>query len=233
MTATMEKPKRRIAVADDNPTYLVRKSQVIEVAGFEAVPLKGKYNVIQELLDDIGRMKAEGLVCDHKLIEGNYAGFQGAEAVAALYGSKIPAILVTDYVESDVHTIRKYRRKVPVLIRGGKFVPSAIASGINAWEQEVINKDIPVQRRPRRAVIMIDDVSPWAQWRMFTVFVPRWREHEAIPLSEELFPAEFRPSLKKGSVLTANVNTEAESSEDLYFEDFKLTPDEDLSNEPA
>jgi hypothetical protein len=34
-------------------------------------------------------------------------------------------------------------------------------------------------------------------------------------------------------VLTALVNTEAERIEDLYFEDFRLTPEEDLKNEPA
>jgi len=80
---------------------------------------------------------------------------------------------------------------------------------------------------------MIDDVADGVKWRTLKIFVPRWREHEAIPISEELIPQELRKYLKKGAVLTANINTEAERSEDLYFEDFKLTPDEDLKHEPA
>ena len=113
--------------------------------------------------------------------------------------------------------------------------PPSIALGRSRPpKQSVIDKDIPVQRRPRRAVVMIDHVSPpGTHWRTLTVYVPRWREHEAILLSEELFPEQLRPGLRKGSVLTATVNADAEKSEDLYFEDFRMTPDEDLNSEPA
>jgi hypothetical protein len=233
MPATLKHPRRRIAIADDNPDYLNRKSQVVQMAGYEPVQLSGKYHAVGELLDELQKVKAEGLVCDHKLSEGNYAPFEGAEVVAELYGSATPALLVTDYVESDLNSIRKYRRRVPVLIRGGKFTHRAVRQGLEAWEEEVIRNNIPLERRPRRAVVMIDDVAPGVKWRTLTVFVPRWREHEAIPISEELIPADLRTSLKKGTVLTANINTDAERSEDLYFEDFKLTPDEDLQHEPA
>jgi hypothetical protein len=136
-------------------------------------------------------------------------------------------------VESDLDSIRKYRRKVPVLIRGGNFTQSAINQGLQAWKDEVVNNNVPRHRRPRRAVVMIDEVSEGPRGRMLTVFVPRWREHEAIPISEELIPEQLRHRLRKGTVLTAAVNTEAEQSEDLFFEDFRLTPDEDLGNEPA
>jgi hypothetical protein len=233
MPAMLQKPARRVAIADDNPDYLIQKSQVIQMAGYEPVKLSGHYHAVGELLAELRRVKAGGLVCDHKLSEGNYAQFDGAEVVAALYGSDTPALLVTDYVESDLNSIRKYRRKVPVLIRGGKFTHRAVIKGLEDWEEEVIRNNTPLQRRPRRAVVMIDDIAPGGKWRMLTVFVPRWREHEAIPLSEELIPEPLRKSLKKGTVLTANINTEAERMEDLYFEDFRLTPDEDLQHEPA
>ena len=232
MPAVTALPRRRVAVADDNPSYRRQKSQVITVAGYDPVPLEATYPTINDMIAEIRRRKATALLCDHKLTEGSYAGFQGVEAVASLYGSRIPAILVTDYVDSDLPSITRFRRKVPVLIRGNEMRPKGIVSGINAWEQEVINKDIPVQRRPRKAVVMVDDLSSKAL-AQFVVFVPRWREHEAILLSEEMFPQEIRDKLKKGTVLTATVNTDAERSEDLYFEDFRLTPDEDLRHEPA
>jgi hypothetical protein len=92
---------------------------------------------------------------------------------------------------------------------------------------------IPRHRRPRRAVVMIDEIHGGPGGRTLTVFVPRWREHEAITLSEELIPQPLRGSLRKGTVLTAIINTDAQRREDLYFDDFRLTPDEDLKNEPA
>src|SRR5262249_7743526 len=102
MPTTLPQTRRRIAIADDKPDYLTQKSQVVRMAGYEPVPLGGKYHAVGELLAELQTVKAEGLVCDHKLSEGNYALFQGAEVVAALYGSATPALLVTDYVESDL-----------------------------------------------------------------------------------------------------------------------------------
>jgi hypothetical protein len=234
MPATLEQPRRRVAVADDNPTYREQRSHLVDLAGFEPVPLNDRYDQVQDLIDAIQKAGATGLVCDHKLTEGNYAGFEGVEAVAALYSLSIPGILVTDYGNTDLRqSIQRHRKLVPVLIRGTDLRPPKIAEGIAAWEQEVIGHDVPVSRRPRRAVVIVDDITPGASGRMLTVFVPRWREHEAVSLPEDMVPTDIRASLKKGSVLTASVNTEADRIEDLFFEDFELTPDEDLESEPA
>jgi hypothetical protein len=148
-----------------------------------------------------------------------------------LYGGKLPALLVTDYGERELLSIRRYRRRVPVLIRGGKLDPDAIAGGIEAWEQEVINANLPLGRRPRSTIVIIDEVDDGPKGKVLTVFVPRWNQHESVCLPEEMFPKDIRPELKKGRMLTATVNTDAESIEDLYFEDFKLTPDEELKHE--
>lgn len=233
MPAKKTAPRRRVAVADDNLSYRKQKSQLIAIAGFDAVPLEGRYPTIQDMIAEIREKKATALLCNHKLTEGNYAGFQGVEAVASLYGTAIPGILVSDYVDTDLASITKYRRKVPVLIRGTDLKAGGIVNAISAWEQEVYDHNVPLQRRPRRAVVMVDEVSSGVRGRTLTIFVPQWREHEAIAISEELIPEQFRGSLKRGTVLTANINTDADHREDLYFEGFQLTPDEDLNHEPA
>ncbi len=234
MSAALAMPRRRVAVADDSPEYRAQKSNLVELAGFDAVPLMGRYANVDDLICAIGDSGASALICDHKLSEGNYAGFQGVEAVAYLYGSMIPAILVTDYVDSDLkYSIRKHRKRVPVLIRGSEMRPRIIQAGIEAWEKEVIHKEIPVARRPRRAFVVIDEVANPVNGETYTVFIPRWREHEAVSLPKDSIPADIRPALKKGSILIASVNTEAEKIDDLYFDNFELTPDEDLENEPA
>ena len=233
MSATVTPQKQKIAIADDNLSYLVQKSQIVQMAGFEPLQLRGQYHAIQDLLDEVRNGKAEALVCDHKLSEGNYANFDGVEVVAALYNSHTPALLVTDYVDSDLDSIRRYRRKVPVLIRGGSFTQSAIKKGLKDWQEEVINHNIPLHRRARRAVIMIDDIIEGPKGRTLTIFVPRWREHEAISISEDIIPQNLRKDLKKGNVLTASINTDTELREDLFFEDFRLVPDEDEKHETA
>jgi hypothetical protein len=232
--ATLQAPRRRIAVADDNSEYLMQRSQLVGMAGFEPVPLKGHYRTVGDLIDAMRRENATGLICDHKLTEGDYAGFEGVEAVAALYGSQTPAILVTDYVDSDLRqSIRKFRKHVPVLIKGSDLRPKVITAGLEAWEREVIHKNVPVQRRALRALVEVDDIAEGPKCRMLTVFVPRWREHEAVQLSEDMIPPTIRPHLKKGVILTASVNVDAERIEDLFFDDFELTPEEDLEHEPA
>jgi hypothetical protein len=234
MSAAVAMPRRRVAVADDNPEYRAQKSQLIELAGFQAVPLPGQYADVNAFLHALGNSGASALVCDHKLSEGNYAGFQGVEAVAHLYGSVTPALLVTDYVDSDLkYSIRKYRKRVPVLIRGSEMRPKVIRAGIEAWEKEVIHKEIPVARRPRRTFVVIDEIASPGNGSMYTVFIPRWREHEAVSLPVDSIADDVRLGLKKGSILIASVNTEAERIDDLYFENFETTPDEDLDNEPA
>jgi CheY-like chemotaxis protein len=234
MSLAVATPRRRVAVADDNPEYRAQKSHLVELAGFHAVQMTGHFPSVADLIVALGKSGASALVCDHKLSEGNYAGFQGVEAVAHLYGSATPALLVTDYVDSDLkHSIRKHRRRVPVLIRGSEMRPRIIQSGIEAWEKEVIYKEIPVTRRPRRTFVVLDEIANAANGEMYTVFIPRWREHEAVSLPLDSIPIAVRPGLKKGSILLASVNTEAERIDDLYFENFETTPDEDLENEPA
>jgi hypothetical protein len=141
--------------------------------------------------------------------------------------------LVTDYTAPDINSIRVYRRRIPVLVPGSELRPERIAQGFQQIDQEVIEKQVPLARRPRRALVEIHELVEGPRGRLLTAFVPRWREHEAIVIPEELIPADIRANLKKGTILLASINTEAERSEDLFFEDFELTPDEDLDHEPA
>jgi len=232
MPLATAKPKRRVAVADDISDNLAHKSDIVKLAGYDPVPLRGRYQTVQDLLAAVSREGVSGLVCDHKLNEGNYAGFEGVEVVAALYDSKTPAILVTDYMDGDLRvSIRKHRKRVPVLIKGSDLRPRTLTDGIEAWEKEVILHEIPLERRPRRAFLRIDEVAGGPNGPMVTVFVPRWREHEAVTLPQDMIPHELHSHLKKGALLIASVNTEAARIEDLFFDDFEAVPVEDLTDE--
>ena len=90
--------------------------------------------------------------------------------------------------------------------------------------KEMMNKDIPVQQRPRRVIVMIDNILPRLSGRIIIVAIPRWREHGLVKLAEGLFPKKIRDRLKIGTILTATVNAEADKAEELYFKDFRLIP---------
>lgn len=225
---------RVVAIVDDNPDYRRNLANMTRLAGFTAAPLEERYREVSDLLRAIRAVGAGRALCDNRLREGSYAGFDGAEAVDALYRDSLPAILVTEYAASDINTsIRPHRRRIPVLVPRSELRPERIRRGFEETDQEVIHKRPPLTRRPRRAFVEVEEVVEGPRGRLLTVFVPRWREHEAIVIPEMLIPDGMRASLRKGTFLIASINTEAERSEDLFFEDFELTPDEDLDHEPA
>lgn len=232
-TRTKNDTMRRVAIVDDNADSRRHLARITSLAGYEPAPLENHFPQVGDLIHAIRMIGAGRALCDNRLREGNYAGFDGALAVDALYRESFPAILVTDYTTPDINSIRLYRRRIPVLVPGSELRPQSIAQGFEQIDQEVIQKQPPLSRRPRRAFVEVDELVEGPRGRLLTAFVPRWREHEAIVIPEELVPTDIRASLRKGSILIASINTEAERSEDLFFEDFELTPDEDLDHEPG
>lgn len=233
VTRTKNDSMRRVAIIDDNPNSRRHLARITALAGFEPAALESHYAKLDDLFQAIRAIGAGRALCDNRLREGNYAGFDGAVAVDALYRQRFPAILVTDYTAPDINSIRLHRRRIPVLLPGTELLPKRILEGFEQIDQEIIQKQVPLTRRPRRALIEVEEIVDGPRGRLLTVFVPRWREHEAIVLPQEIIPEAFHTNVKQGTILIASINTEAERSEDLFFEDFELVPDEDLSHEPA
>jgi CheY-like chemotaxis protein len=224
---------RRVAIVDDNPDSRRHLARVTTLAGFEPALLENHYPKPDDLFQAIRAVNAGRALCDNRLREGNYAGFDGALAVDALYQRRFPAILVTDYTAPDINTIRLHRRRIPVLVPGSELRPERITRGFEQIEQEIMHDQLPLSRRPRRALVEVDEIIQGPRGNLLTVFVPRWREHEAIVLPQEILPKFLRGSVRRGTILIASINTEAERSEDLFFEEFELVPDEDLNHESA
>jgi hypothetical protein len=224
-TVQAGKTKRRLAIIDDNPRHRDVLGLKAKLAGFVPVLLLKTYPSVGDLLEGIRKEKAYGALCDHRLREGNYAGFDGAEAVAALYDKGKPAILVTDYGKVDIDgSIRAFRRRIPVVLPTSEALPDRIIDGLVTCEREVIKHEIPIGRRPRRALVLIDEV-----WQgQVIAFVPQWDPNEAVSFPESIVPAPLRPQLQKDQFLVAWVNTDADLNEELFFEDFELPSDETL-----
>ena len=201
-TVKSKKTRRRLAIVDDNPSHRTMLGPRAKLAGFEAGSASANfYPSVDDLLGSIRKARVYGALCDHRLREGNYAGFDGSEAVAALYDLSKPALLVTDYGSVDIDTsIRTFRRRIPVLISTSEALPDRIIRGLEACEREVVQHEIPISRRPRRALVMIDEVVESPNGRQVIAFVPQWRANEAVSFPEMIVPVALRAKTQKRSV---------------------------------
>ena len=105
------KPIHKIAIVDDNDEARNAMSEMILDAGFDPIP----YSEIKEhsLGEFISRIiqDSDGAIFDYNLSPGNYANFDGAEAVVWLYDMEFPAILLTQVQGYDSVKIVSKRKK--------------------------------------------------------------------------------------------------------------------------
>jgi hypothetical protein len=218
----------KIAIVDDDKGLAEATAWDIQEAGYEPFFLvEGYFTDVNELASRIAE-NAQGAVCDHRLSNSGLANFSGAELVAALYDRKLPSLLISQYIEMDTSlSIRRWRRKIPVLLSRDEADASSISKGIEDCRLE-LRGDIPSTRRPHRTIVRITNIDKASNERVVDAFVPGWNPHKAIRFPASLIPEEIRDdALKPGVRLFAHVNIGADKSDDLYFDKFELAPEPD------
>ena len=120
-----------------------------KLAGFEPVPLQQTYPIVDDLLSGIRKARVYGALCDHRLREGNYAGFDGAAAVAG-------RSMMTRSRQSLLLTMERSTSTLPSELSGAEYLSSfplarlfRIAS-YRDWRprSEVVLHEIPISRCP-------------------------------------------------------------------------------------
>jgi len=216
MSATMLPDKiHRVAVIDDDEQAREAMAESIEDANLQPVVQRTRLNSLDELIRKLTR-DADAALCDHRLTPRNYAAFQGAEAVAALYQISFPALLVTAWSTEDIDNIRPYRRKIPVLIRSGGLEPRIIREGITVCLNE-FNSVFLKERKPQRVLLRIEDTDSSFAY----VIVPSWDPDTGLKLPLTLFPAHLG-HIDPGMRFFAIVNIGALKNEDLFFDGFEI-----------
>jgi hypothetical protein len=228
MTALQALPNKKIAIVDDDKILAKATAWDIEEAGYEPFLLVDGYFTDVNKLVSLIVENAQGAVCDHRLSNSRLANFYGAELVAALYEQKLPSLLITQYIEMDTSlSIRRWRRKIPVLLSRDEADASSISKGIEDCRLE-LRGDIPSTRRPYRTIVRITNIDKESNERVIDAFVPGWNPHKAVRFPASLIPEEIRDEvLKPGVRLFAHVNIGADKSDDLYFDKFELAPEPD------
>jgi hypothetical protein len=153
--------------------------------------------------------------------------FPGAQAVAMLYQRGLPAILVTQYADIDADvTIRRWRPWIPVVLSRHEAAEdsSRILEGIRFAHREILGHRAP-ERRKQRSLLQIVDSDHEGGEGVLDVLVLAWRPLTAVRLPLSAVPHELSKDCKPGGYLIASVNTEAQHSEDLFFDDFEPAPD--------
>ena len=224
----MNRPRRKIALVDDDPNEAIAVGVSLQDAGYEAVP-------VNEFGRDVARasahiqMVAQGAVCDHRLTFRGAASFTGAELVSDLYRAGFPAVLISQYLDTDQDvSIRQYRHCIPALLARGIAGPDQLSEAITVCENEIAGYVLP-QRRGWRSLVRVVGGEIVSNKIVLSAVVPSWSTEKIVR-----FPSELLLDLQQHlptdpaqiSVIRfiAKVNIGADQSRDLFFTDFELAP---------
>ncbi len=210
-----------IAIIDDEQESRSSLALTVRQTGRESVEFDRAPTSTDEFVHRI-RDSAEAAICDHRLDVGDFgATFTGAQLAAQLYDADVPAILVSEYVSTDLPDIRMYRRKMPVLVHADQYDEESIEEGLRLCERELADGP-SFDRRPFRALVHVKRLVEFGSRRMVSAFVPDWNERAAISFPDELIDESLRSTLKEDVRYWAQVNTGASKAEDLYLDGFEL-----------
>lgn len=217
---------KKIAIVDDEKDLAESTGWDVEDAGFEPVIVDGPFSEVDALARYIVE-NAQGVLCDHRLANYGLTNFSGSTLLAELYDRKFPSILITQYTAIDANvSIRKSRRKIPVLLSRDEANAATIKQGIEDCVLELDGK-VPFTRIPHRTLLNITHITNESNEQVIDVIVPSWNPHKAVRFPASLIPQELHSALVVDRWLFADVNTGAEKSDDLYFDCFELTPEPD------
>jgi hypothetical protein len=167
------------------------------------------------------KANAQAAICDHRLSPQGFANFDGAELAARLIGDKIPAILISQFVNQDYDvSIRRWRAKVPSLLSRDECRAETIKDALELCRRE-ISGEIVAGRRKHRTLVRIADLQTEAGEQVIDAILPAWNRQRAVRFPVTLVPPQLHRDLEKGAYLIAYVNLAATRPEDLFFESFE------------
>lgn len=209
-----------IGVVDDDSSEAELYKYQIQDIGTKPVVFEQPFSSLDDLIAKVRAANVDAVICDHRLIVRKYAPFHGAQAVAHLFDSKIPALLISKYTRMDVESvIRPFRHKIPVLLPKDEVGSDSLITALIKCRSELEGM-VPQSRRSHRTLVRIDEVSS----ELVVAFVPGWNPDEAVRFPLSIMPTEFRSNLKADDRFFAHVNTDAEKADDLFFQKFEPAP---------
>ena len=229
-------PFTNIAIVDDVRDSAERIADIVEEGGFVTEIISegdGQFQESKELLDQIKDNNFSAVICDHRLSRTPFAAFTGAELLALLYQNRIPGILLSTFSSIDSDTsIRLYRDKIPSLLPRQNLEPEDIVGGLQRCLEE-LNGAIAPDRRTRRTMVRVVDVSQESGVQVVDAILHAWNPDEAVRFPLDLIEdQEIRDILlhnpKATLRLFAKVNIGCREDNGLFFKSFEIAPEPDF-----
>ena len=215
--------KPRIAIIDDDDEAIDIVKLELSDAGYDPFSVDQPILDIDSLVESLFR-SVSGVVCDHRLSFGSNTAVSGAEIVARFYDKKIPAILVTQFVDIDYDTsIRKWRNKIPILLDRGKTSALVIKEGFEKCKQELFGELSP-DRVAYRSLIRVVEIDKSRKEATVLAIIPTWNPRHVVQFPLSIIPASMRDGIQSDARLLAKTNLDAARAEDLFFIDFETIP---------
>lgn len=213
--SVLDREIEEVAVIDDQPNVRDSFSEYVEDANLTPVLVD---DTLQALGDTVQWLKtvAQAALCDFQLRLSQYAQFDGAELVAALYNASVPAVLCTRFEKANIDDIRRYRPNIPCLLNPNQLNEDSLIKGFELCVREFKN-DFTQERRSWRTLVRIQGVEAHHVY----LFVPAWSSRDALRLLRTDVPPQIEMRLKEGLRCHARVNLGATRQEDVYFTDWE------------
>lgn len=213
----------RVAIYDDRPDDREALAETLVDAGYEPVPLHQAYDSVEQCSNELARYDAA--IVDHRLSPGNFGAYKGAEVVKQLYLTKRPALLVSGWSQGDPEDIQPYRRHLARILEKGEYEADDIRAGFEQCFSEFEGTFRPQRRATRTIVRIAFDFEPSSSRQRVEAFVPSWHPHEGVTFALDVIPEGLHEHLTAGIRFLADVNTGADSQDELFFDNFELAPE--------
>jgi hypothetical protein len=204
----------RIAIIDDDKSVRDNYEMSVEELNVSAVNESGPLPALDTFVHQLPA-RADAAVCDFQLRVKNYATFDGAELVARWFDVGFPALLCTKWDRAKIDEMRRFRARIPVLMRHTDLDPDRIVYGLAACIREIAGTP-PPSRKSYRTLVRVEEVSGDRKPYVYVV-VPAWNHAEVVRLLLTDIPENVRPQVQADARLYATVNLGAESYEELFF----------------
>lgn len=214
----------QVKIIDDQPEGAELLSYEVEDAGFKPIIINcpaPPFDQLQSLVEP-----RTAFIFDHLLSPGNCASYVGAQAAALMYTLHVPALLVTTYsMDADVG-IRRWRANIPVLLDRDAVDQDTLNAAFLKCLRE-LRDGRPSSRRTQPAIVRVERIAYETDDDVLDVIVGTWNPRKAVRLPRSLLPAPLASALDVGSRFIADVNISAETSDELFFENFREAPEPD------
>lgn len=210
----MSLERRVVAVIDDDIDGRETIVDQLEEWNYEAVPIVGPFGSrIDRLIAEVEAINPGFVICDNRLTAKQYASFDGIQVVERLIEAKRPAMLLTQYQETDRVALRLARSRIPVIKARDNFWIEEVDSLHDVVRRE-IDKSPVASRKPHRVLLRVEAVRPGD----VDVVVPSWNAQHALAVPKQLLSRRVRDTVNAGDYLLGEVNIGALTEDELFFD---------------